>query len=57
MLLVLRLAFLLDNLAPTIAATALADAVSAHQLIACRTRDQCRRIQALMLAAITTPVA
>jgi len=28
-----------------------------HQLIACRTRNQCRRIEALVLAAIATPVA
>ena len=57
MLLILRRATLLDHLTPTIAATALADTMRAHQLIACRTRNQCRRIKALVLAAIATPVA
>jgi len=29
----------------------------AHQLVACRAGNQCRRIEALVLAAIATPVA
>jgi len=57
MLLILRRASLLDDLAPTIAATALADTMRAHQLITRRAGDQCRRIQALMLAAVATAVA
>jgi len=57
MLLILRLASLFNHLAPTIAATALADAMRAHQLIARRARNQRRCIQALMLAAIATAVA
>jgi hypothetical protein len=57
MLLILRRATLLDYLTPTIAATALADTMRAHQLIACRARNQCRRVEALMLAAIAPPVA
>jgi hypothetical protein len=57
MLLILRRAALLNNLTPTIAATALADAMRAHQLIACRARNQCRRVEALVLAAIATAVA
>jgi hypothetical protein len=57
MLLILRRATLLDHLTPTIAATELADTMRTHQLIACRTRNQCRRIEALVLAAIATPVA
>jgi hypothetical protein len=57
MLLILRRASLLDHLTPTIAATALADTVRAHQLIACRARNQCRHVEALVLAAIATTVA
>jgi hypothetical protein len=57
MLLILRLATLLDHLTPTITATALADAMRAHQLMACRTRNQCRRVEALVLATIATTVA
>ena len=57
MLLVLRLASLLDNLAATIAATILANVMRAHQLITRRAGDQRWRIQALMLAAIATAVA
>ena len=56
-LFILRLATLLDHLTPTIAATALADAMRAHELIARRARNQCRRVEALVLAAIATPVA
>jgi hypothetical protein len=56
-LLILRRTALLDHLTPTIAATELADVMRAHQLAACRTRNQCRRIKALVLAAIATPVA
>jgi hypothetical protein len=48
---------LLDHLTPTIAATELADVMRAHQLIACRTWNQCRRIKALVLTAIATAVA
>jgi hypothetical protein len=57
MLFVLRRVSLLDNLAPTIATTGLADMMRAHQLITRRAGDQCWRIQALMLAAIATAVA
>jgi hypothetical protein len=57
MLLILRRTALLDHLTPTIAAAKLADAMRTHQLIACRTRNQCRRIQALVLAAIATAMA
>ena len=57
MLLILRLVALLDYLTPAIAATALANAVSAHQLLAGLARDQCRRIQALVLATIASAVA
>jgi len=57
MLLILRLATLLDHLTPTIAATALADAMRAHQLITRRARNQGRRVEALVLAAIATAVA
>jgi hypothetical protein len=57
MLLILRRTTLLDYLTPTIAAAALADAMSTHQLIACRARNQCRRVEALVLAAIATAVA
>jgi hypothetical protein len=57
MLLILRRTALLDHLAPTVAATALADVVCAHQLIAGCAWNQCRRIQALVLAAVATAVA
>jgi hypothetical protein len=57
MLLILRCAALLDHLTPTIAAAELADAMRAHQLMACRARNQCRRVEALVLAAIATAVA
>ena len=57
MLLILRLATLLDHLTPTIASTKLADAMRAHQLIARRAWNQRRRIKALVLAAIATAVA
>jgi hypothetical protein len=57
MLLILRLATLLDHLTPTIAAAALTDTMRTHQLIARRARNQCRRIKALVLATIATAVA
>jgi hypothetical protein len=57
MLLILRRTALLDHLTPTIAATELADVMRAHQLAARRARNQCRRIEALVLAAIATPMA
>ena len=57
MLLILRLATLLDHLTPTVATAVLADVMRAHQLIACRTGNQRRRIETLVLAAIATPVA
>ena len=57
MLLILRRTALLNHLTPTIAATELADAMRAHQLVARRARNQCRRIKTLVLAAIATPVA
>jgi hypothetical protein len=57
MLLILRLASLLNYLATTIAATALADPMCAHQLIARRAGNQCRRVEALMLPAIATAMA
>lgn len=57
MLLVLRLATLLDHLAAAIGPTAFADTVRAHQLVALRAYHQRRRIQALVLAAVATAVA
>ena len=57
MLLILRRTALLDHLPPAIAAAALANAMRAHQLITCRARNQCRGVQALVLAAIATAVA
>jgi len=57
MLLILRRTALLDHLTPTIAATELADVMRAHQLVARRARNQCRRIKTLVLAAIATSVA
>ena len=57
MLLILRLTTLLDHLTPTVAATVLAHMMRAHQLIACRAGNQCRRIKALVLAAVATAVA
>jgi hypothetical protein len=57
MLLILRRTALLNYLTPTIAATKLADTMRAHQLIARRARNQCRRIKALVLTAIATAVA
>jgi hypothetical protein len=56
MLLILRRTALLDHLTPTIAATKLTNTMRAHQLMACRTWNQCRRIKALVLAAIATAV-
>jgi hypothetical protein len=57
MLLILRLAGLLDHLATAVAATAFADTVRAHQLVAGRAWNKRRRIQALVLAAVATAVA
>ena len=57
MLFILRLVALLDHLATAVAATALADAMRAHQLVALRAGHQCRRVEALMLAAVATAVA
>ena len=57
MLLILRLASLLNYLATTIATTALTDPMCAHQLIARRARNQCRRVEALMLPAVATAMA
>jgi hypothetical protein len=57
MLLILRLAGLLDHLAPTVAATVLANMMRAHQLIARCAGNQRRRIQALVLAAVATAMA
>ena len=57
MLFALRLAALLDHLAATVAPTAFADAMRAHELAALRAQHQRRRVQALMLAAVATAVA
>jgi hypothetical protein len=57
MLLVLRLAALLNHLSAAVGPTALADAVRAHQLVALRADHQRRRVKALVLAAVATAVA
>lgn len=57
MLFALRLVALLDHLAATVAPTALADAMRAHELAALRAHYQRRRLEALVLAAIATAVA
>jgi len=57
MLLILRLAALLDHLAAAVRATALADPMRAHQLAALRADNQRRRVEALVLAAVATAVA
>ena len=57
MLLILRLVGLFDHLAHAIAATVLAHAVRAHQLMTGRAGNERRRFQAEMLAAVATAVA